>query len=189
MLSNRFFFKYLAVALVLFTSVQSWAADVKVGESLFKAQCASCHNKNMKDKMTGPALGGAQEKWGDDKALYQWVRNSQGLIATGHPRANELWAQYKPNIMTAFPNLKDEEIANILAYIDGVYKGTIGPAVVATGGSNVAGTSNTESSSNWWVIGALLLLGLLALALSRLVFNLNAVSNAKEGETPATKSK
>lgn len=188
MLSNRFFFKYLAVALVLFTSVQSWAADVKVGESLFKAQCASCHNKNMKDKMTGPALGGAQEKWGDDKALYQWVRNSQGLIASGHPRANELWAQYKPNIMTAFPNLKDEEIANILAYIDGVYKGTIGPAVVATGGSNVAGTSNTESSSNWWVIGALLLLGLLALALSRLVFNLNAVSNAKEGETPATKS-
>ena len=188
MLSIRFLFKYLSVALVIFTSVQSWAADVKVGESLFKAQCASCHNKNMKDKMTGPALGGAQERWGDEKALYQWIRNSQGMIASGNPRANELWAQFKPNIMTAFPNLKDEEIANILAYVDGVYKGTLGPAVATTGGSNVAGTSNTDSSSNWWVIGAIILLALLALSLTRLVYNLNAVSEAKDGETPATKS-
>lgn len=188
MLSIRFLFKYLSVALVIFTSVQSWAADVKVGESLFKAQCASCHNKNMKDKMTGPALGGAQERWGDDKVLYQWIRNSQGLIAAGNPKANELWAQFKPNIMTAFPNLKDEEIANILAYVDGVYKGTLGPAVATTGGSNVAGTSNTDSSSNWWVIGAIILLALLALSLTRLVYNLNAVSEAKEGEIPASKS-
>ncbi|MBK8724179.1 MAG: c-type cytochrome [Saprospiraceae bacterium] len=188
MLSIRFLFKYLSVALVIFTSVQSWAADVKVGESLFKAQCASCHNKNMKDKMTGPALGGAQERWGDEKALYQWIRNSQGMIAAGNPKANELWAQFKPNIMTAFPNLKDEEIANILAYVDGVYKGTLGPAVATTGGSNVAGTSNTDSSSNWWVIGAIILLALLALSLTRLVYNLNAVSEAKEGEIPASKS-
>ena len=39
------------------------APDIEAGKTLFKNNCASCHNKNMKDKLTGPALGGTQERW------------------------------------------------------------------------------------------------------------------------------
>lgn len=186
MLSIRFLFKYLTVSLVIMTSTQSWAADLKVGESLFKAQCASCHNKNMKDKLTGPALGGAQERWADDKALYKWIRNSQGMIASGNARAVQLWGEWKPTVMTAFPNLKDEEIADILAFVDAAYKGTYPPPVA---GQAAAGAAVSDGKgSTWWIVGALCLLILLALGLSRLVINLDALSKTEDGKTPPVKS-
>ena len=34
--------------------------------------------------MTGPALGGVQERWeGNEELLYTWVRNTQAAAATG----------------------------------------------------------------------------------------------------------
>ena len=44
------------------TSVALEAQDPAAGEALFKANCASCHNRNMKDDLTGPALGGVEER-------------------------------------------------------------------------------------------------------------------------------
>ena len=40
-------------------------ANIAEGNTLFKNNCASCHNKNMKDDLTGPALGGVEERWAD----------------------------------------------------------------------------------------------------------------------------
>ena len=110
------------------------------GKTLFKNYCAQCHSKNMKSAATGPALGGAQERWADDEALYAWIRNSQAMIASGHPRAVELWNQYKPTVMTAYPDLTDDEIASILVYVNDTYAGVGGAA--PTGGAvvEVAGT-------------------------------------------------
>ena len=53
--------------------------NVAEGKTLFKAKCAQCHNKNMRDKLTGPALGGVEERWAeyDREDLYKWIRNSQ----------------------------------------------------------------------------------------------------------------
>jgi hypothetical protein len=45
------------------TAAAPASVDIAAGKTLFKNQCASCHNKNMKDKLTGPALGGVQERW------------------------------------------------------------------------------------------------------------------------------
>ena len=77
--------------------------DLSAGKTLFKNNCASCHNKNMRDDLTGPALGGYAERWADysQDELYQWIRNSQGMINDGHPRAVELWDEWKPTVMTA----------------------------------------------------------------------------------------
>ena len=82
----------------------------EAGKELFIANCASCHNKNMKDDLTGPALAGTEERWSafPRKDLYAWIRNSQALIATGHPRANELWGKWKPTLMNNFPGLTDK---------------------------------------------------------------------------------
>ena len=85
MMSNLLKIRFLQVLfLLLFASASLSAADPKLGKTLFTTNCASCHAKNMKDKLTGPPLGKAIELWGGDmKALYSWVRNSQASIASG----------------------------------------------------------------------------------------------------------
>ena len=90
------------------------------GKDLFKNTCAACHNRDMKSNLTGPALGGVQERWAayPRSDLYQWIRNSQALIDAGHPRAQELWKKWKPVIMTPSSSLKDEDIEAILAYVE-----------------------------------------------------------------------
>jgi len=78
----------------------------------------------MVSKLTGPALGGVQERWENEEDLYAWIRNSQKMIfEVGHPRALELWEEWKPTQMNAFENLTDDEIASTLVYIDYVYTG------------------------------------------------------------------
>ncbi|MBI5914780.1 MAG: cytochrome c, partial [Bacteroidetes bacterium] len=56
----------ILVLLLTFSVNSLFAQDpaaIEAGKVLFKNNCASCHNKNMKDKLTGPALGGLQERW------------------------------------------------------------------------------------------------------------------------------
>lgn len=134
-------------------SVLSAAPDIELGKTSFKNNCASCHNKNMKDAMTGPALAGTQERWASyPKAdLYKWIRNSQAMIAEGHPRATELWNQFKPTVMTAFPNLSDDEIESILLYIDGVAAGTYPPKAAAEPGAAGGDTAQGGSASPVWL--------------------------------------
>lgn len=177
-------YKKLILCVLLLVPAGSWAqVDVEVGKTLFKNQCASCHNKNMKDNLTGPALGGVQERWADYPAedLYKWIRNSQAMIAEGHPKAVELWAQWKPTVMNAFPNLTDDEIASLLAYIDGVYTGVIGgkPAEVAGAGAT---TSQPEPTNKWIYYGLFALLAVLAIVLARIINNLNYLTQLRDGQ-------
>lgn len=90
------------------------------GHDLFIANCASCHNKNMKDDLTGPALGDVAEHWGKylRKDLYAYIRNSQAMVKAKHPRAVEVWKKWQPTLMTHFPDLTDGDIEAILAYIN-----------------------------------------------------------------------
>lgn len=173
--------------LLLFFSLslfaQDAAVDVNAGKELFKNNCASCHNKDMKSKLTGPALGGFAERWADypQEDLYAWIRNSQGMISAGHPKAVELWNQWKPTVMNNFPNLSDADIANILGYVDAVFTGALdGPQVAA--GPTVA--APTKPNNTWLYIAIAAVLGILALVLARIISNLEYLSKAKEGEAP-----
>lgn len=87
-----------------------------LGKTLFQANCATCHNP-LKDA-TGPALGGKSYSWPSRQWVYDWVRNPSGMIAKGDKHALELFDKYKPTVMTAFPKLKNEEIAAIIQYAD-----------------------------------------------------------------------
>ena len=73
--------------------VPSGDPKVLAGKQLFKTNCAACHNKNMKDDLTGPALKNYKANWENypKEDLYAWIRNSQALIASGHPQAVKLW--------------------------------------------------------------------------------------------------
>jgi cytochrome c2 len=103
------------------TSPKVDANNTKInkGKTLFRNNCASCHNKNMQDDMTGPALAGVAERWSKypKEDLYNYIRESQKMINSGHPQALIVWEDWKPNVMSNFPNLSDEDIEAILSYI------------------------------------------------------------------------
>lgn len=179
------------VALFLFfvSSSVAFAANPDNGKELFKANCATCHNKNMKDKLTGPALGNMMADWSayPESDLYDWIRNSQAMIEKGHPRAVATWNEYKPVVMTGFPSLSDEDISDLIAYIDGTAKGTYGVAAAVPGAPGAGGAA--ESGTNQWVFWVLLgVLGLLALVLSGIIRGLNKVEKEAEGEKVADKT-
>ena len=92
--------------------------NIVKGKMLFTSNCAACHAKNMRDKLTGPALRRVIERWQNKKDLYAFIRNPQRMIAKGNFNAIRIWSEYKPTTMTSFPNLKDEEIRDILDYIE-----------------------------------------------------------------------
>ncbi len=160
--------------------------DPDAGKNLFRNYCATCHARDMQSDLTGPALGGVLDRWADypKEDLYQWIRNSQGMINEGHPRALELWDEWQPVIMNNFLNLTDQEIDNILVYINGVYEGTYG--VTAASQAVAVDTGQEEEADNTLLFVILaVILGVLAIILARIVANLNYMVQMQEGDAPA----
>ncbi len=168
----------IAFSSIIFVGTSVAEATADAGKTLFLNQCASCHNKNMKDDLTGPALGGVEERWAayPREDLYAWVRNSQIMVAAGHPRATELWNKWKPVVMNAFPAIKDEEIESILLYVNAQL--TAPPPQVAQPGTAGA----TPAQSNKIIYYALLaVLAFVVIILARVITNLRHLVATEEG--------
>ena len=138
------------------------SGDPVKGKELFNTNCAACHKLDA--KMTGPALRGVGDKY--DKAwLYKWIKNSSDLIKSGDANAVKVYEEFAKANMTAFPQLSNGDIDNIIAYTMEVApaaetpKTTVGGAADKTEG----GVSNN------------LILGVLAFVLGILVFMLLTV--------------
>ena len=86
---------------------------VEIGKQLFKTNCAACHK--LEKKLIGPALLGINEKR-DAEWLKLWIKDNNALIASGDKLAKEV-GDSNPAVMTAFPQLTDEDIENILKYL------------------------------------------------------------------------
>jgi len=169
--------KLLTLLLVFSSFSMMGEVSPDAGKTLFKNYCATCHAKKMVSDATGPALAGAQERWDDDEALYAWIRNSQQMVVDGHPRAVEVYNEWK-SVMTAFPSLTDDEIGSLLVFINRTADGTY-PENKANGPIN---DKPVEEKSDWWLYVLLLgVLGLLALILTRIISNLNVLAAAKDG--------
>lgn len=171
--------RFLFVFGLVLGSLGLYAQDLEAGKTIFRNNCATCHAGDMKTNLTGPALGGSQERWADyggDEALYSWIRNSQAMVASGdNERANQLWNEWGPVVMNSFLNLTDEEIANTLAYINDVY------TQVPDEGTVVVNGEPTEEEDNTWLfVGLAFVLALLSLVLARVVSNLNYMIKVKE---------
>ncbi len=184
-LINRALLLLSFLALQFSAFAQSEAA-VNAGKVLFKSNCAQCHNRNMKDDLTGPALGGVEERWADyDQAdLYAWIRNSQALVQAGHPRATEVFNQWNKVAMQPFPNLTDDDIANLLVYINCQYAGNCPGSPPPGGGiTGAPGTGGPEEGSNTGLFIILaVILGILAVVLARIASNLNYMLKVQAGE-------
>nr|WP_315219569.1 c-type cytochrome [uncultured Flavobacterium sp.] len=87
--------------------------DPVKGKELFNANCAACHKLDAKS--TGPALRGVAAKH-DMAWIYKWVHNSSEMIKSGDAVAVKLFEEYNKSVMTAFPQLSEGDIDNIIAY-------------------------------------------------------------------------
>ncbi|MBV1924127.1 MAG: c-type cytochrome [Flavobacteriaceae bacterium] len=154
----------LLLVLTLTFSTSTFAqegGDVAAGESLYKANCAACHK--LDKKATGPALRGVADKY-EKEWLFEWIKDSQGLIKSGDAKANEIFAANNNAVMTSFPQLSDVDIDNILAYTSQPKpEPKVAEATTAGGGGDDSGASNTI------VLGALAMVFLLLVVMLFLV--------------------
>ena len=142
------------------------AEDLANGESLYKSQCSACHR--IKGKLVGPQLAGVSAKYANDKEwLYAWVKNAQGMINAGDPKAVALYEQYNKQLMQAFPTLQNSDIDDILAYVDA--EAAPKEPVAVPGETTTAGGGDITGSPEFYyaLIG---LVGVLALIALMLVF-------------------
>ena len=161
----------LLLVALLATSNISFAAD---GEALFKANCSNCHKPDA--DYTGPALKGWSDREPNKEWIYKWVANPAQMIASD-AYAKQLFEKWKPTVMTAFANLKKDEIDAIMKYVDDY---TPPAATAQTGGA--AGAAGAESEDNTMLFGILtLILALVAFILLQVNSNLRKLTDDKEG--------
>ncbi len=147
------------------------------GQALFMSKCAACHAANMKDNLTGPALGGVEDRWPEKQKLHEWIKNAPGLTKTGYPRAVEI-SKFSPAEMQQFPGITDPEIDAILGFIN---KRAAGPAPTAAGGAVDEGAAKT-SNENAIIFGVIsLILAIIAMILMHVNSNLKKMSDDAEG--------
>lgn len=127
------------------------------GEGLFKAKCATCHMTHKNS--TGPKLFGVRDKWASGGAkegsIYQWVNNWQ-TAAANDPYAAEV-SKWSPTAMSAFPDLKKEDIDAILDWVDAqpdpaAAGASADPAAGGAEGATSAEPLEEENNSWIWVI-------------------------------------
>jgi len=180
----------MVIFLLLGAGLLQAAPNVEEGKNLFMANCASCHSRDMKTNLTGPALGGVEGRWAayPRQDLYRWIRASQAMIAEGHPRAVELWAQWKPTLMNNFPGLTDDQIESILLYVNDVVNKKAAPGAGQVGPA-AGGAAGPQSDSTLWIFaGIAVILGLLAFALMRIVDNLQNLARVQAGQPPVRRT-
>lgn len=115
--------KFLLLSLILLALFSTFSfaqdGDPVTGKALFNTNCAACHS--LDKKLTGPPLRGFEARLSEEENLdrewiYAWIRNSAKVIKSGDAYALKIDAEYNNAVMTAMPQLSDEEINNILAY-------------------------------------------------------------------------
>jgi len=137
--------------------------DAAKGKELFNTNCAACHN--LDKKMTGPALRGVSGRH-EKNWFYKWINNSAALIKSGDAQAVKLFEENGKIPMTAFPQLSNADIDNIIAYTDEKK-----PEPVLTAAPPGTETADKGGISNEVILGALALVMFMLVVMLFLVNN------------------
>lgn len=88
------------------------------GKMLFINNCASCHAKSMRDKLTGPPLMYWQQYLNNEEELLVFLKNPAKYPKKRMTHAyRALRKEYAPAQCVAFPSLNEADVAGIVAYI------------------------------------------------------------------------
>ncbi len=109
--------------------------DVAAGKDLFNSNCAACHK--LYKRSTGPALHGITDKY-DKQWLYDWIHNSQAMVQAGDPDAVAIFEEFNKVPMPPYPQFSEEDIDNILAYVEQPKPEPKAPASAEAGGVDKA---------------------------------------------------
>lgn len=193
---------YLSLALMLTLSLTSYAQDAAPaaaatpaaapaassggdpvkGKEIFNTNCAACHKLDA--KATGPALRGVGAKY--EKAwLYKWIHNSADLIKSGDADAVKIYEEFNKVPMTAFPQLSEADIDNIIAYT--MEAKAAAPAPVAGEKVSAATDVNAGGISNNVILGALSLVMAILIVMLVMVNNVLRKVAAANGINVAKK--
>lgn len=164
---------FFSLALTLTISFTVFSQDAAKGKEIFNANCAACHKLDA--KATGPALRGVAAKY-DKEWLYKWIKNSGELIKSGDAQAVKVFEENNKVAMTAFPQLSNEDIDNIIAY-------TSEPAPVVetpAPGPDSKVPADDSGVSNNVILGVLSLVMFMLIVMLYLVYNmLTKIADAK----------
>ena len=154
-------FKSFTIILFFAFSLSSYSQDVDVarqteGRKLFKSLCASCHK--LDKKLIGPALGKVEDRRENDW-LKSWIKNNVEFQKVNADAAEA--AEYDASAMTAFPQLSDKQIDDILYYT------SVGdppkPGVVD---DEAGGNSSNDGGPKWliYILAAAIIVAFLIIA-------------------------
>lgn len=134
----RYFFPAAFLCFLSFFLVSNVSSgqDMAKGEQIFKTNCTSCHK--LGGVLIGPDLTGVKSRWkGDEKKMHEFVKDPPKFIKSD-PYVQGLYAKYNA-IMTP-QSLSDQEISDVLAYVDA--GGKTGTETAGGGAGAGAGDSN-----------------------------------------------
>jgi len=89
--------------------------DILRGRQLFENQCASCHS--ITKEGYGPSLGSVTKRH-PERWLIDFIHDSQKVINSGDSYATHLFKQFDNRVMVSMEFLTDEEVKDILRYIE-----------------------------------------------------------------------
>jgi cytochrome c2 len=101
--------------LSLFTFKTAFAQDNKAGEKVFKQNCAVCHSLGS-NTITGPGLEGVFSRVPSKDWMKSWIKNPSAMKKTDAYAAAV--DKKFPTDMTAFAFLSDQELDDLIAYIE-----------------------------------------------------------------------
>jgi len=121
-IKKDYIFKWdiLAVFIIAINFKSVSAQSAQAGEKHFQV-CSACHTIGG-GKLIGPDLKGITDRR-EEAWLIRFIQNSQEVIKSGDPTAVAVFEEYNKIPMPP-NNLNDNEVKDLLAYIDAIGDGT-----------------------------------------------------------------
>ena len=141
---------------------------ISAGKSIFNANCRSCHRLDQKN--VGPALRGVTDRHSIDWTK-SFIRNSQALIASGDAEAVAIYNEYNQLVMPSHEFLSDDDLMNLLAYVEYGDKADATAAAAGEGGAVAAGGAGVPSEYLTIILGVLVVVLLLILVVLGLIIS------------------
>lgn len=93
------------------------SGDGKLGKTLFKAHCATCHSFSR--QLTGPALEGVFNRAPApaEEYLFKYIKNEKQLRKQKDKYALKIYNEYNGATMPSYEFLNNQELKSIVAYL------------------------------------------------------------------------
>ncbi len=146
---------------------------IAAGKSLFEGKCQSCHALN--NKLVGPALKDIHKRRTYDW-LSKWIKDNEAFRKSGDADAIAVFEKNNKLVMTSFNDLKDDELAALIMYIeDASAGGGAKTSATETPTVAVAVDKKIESRVNWVLICLFALIGLILFLIVKIIEQVSTI--------------